>query len=104
MQVTRREIMGAAASAVAATAVRSAVARTAGTSATRRSASSAWHIGVSTYSFWHFKGEKVEVADCIERAAGMGFDGVEILHRQMSSETDAYGRSGDVARRPAGSR
>jgi len=88
MQVTRREIMGAAASALVATAVRSAVARTADTSATRRSASSPWHIGVSTYSFWHFKGEKVEVADCIDRAAEMGFDGGEILHRQMSSEGD----------------
>ena len=47
-------------------------------------------IGVSTYSFWHFRGPRVEVADCIDRAAAMGFDGVEILHRQMTSETTAY--------------
>ena len=47
-------------------------------------------IGVSTYSFWHFKPEKVEVADCIDRAAEMGFDGVEILHRQMSGESNGY--------------
>ena len=49
-----------------------------------------YRIGVSTYSFWHFKGERVEILDCIERAAQMGFDGVEILHQQMSSEENAY--------------
>jgi L-ribulose-5-phosphate 3-epimerase len=45
-------------------------------------------MGVSTYSFWHFTKERVEVADCIDRAAEMGFDGVEILHRQMSGESN----------------
>lgn len=47
-------------------------------------------IGTSTYSFWHFKGPRVEVADCIERAGRMGFDGVEILHEQMSDDSNAY--------------
>jgi sugar phosphate isomerase/epimerase len=47
-------------------------------------------IGVSTYSFWHFKGDKPEIADCIDRAAAMGFDGVEILHQQMRGEDNAY--------------
>lgn len=47
-------------------------------------------IGVSTYSFWHFSEKRVEVADCIERAARMGFDGVEILHRQMNEESNSY--------------
>ena len=50
----------------------------------------ALRIGVSTYSFWHFKGQRVEVADCIDRAAAMGFDGVEILHQQMSDESRGY--------------
>ncbi len=49
-----------------------------------------YRIGVSTYSFWHFKTERVEILDCIEQAAEMGFDGVEILHQQMSSEDNAY--------------
>lgn len=53
-------------------------------------------IGVSTYSFWHF-GRRPEgratVESCIVRAAEMGFDGVEILHRQMSSETNEYMQS-----------
>ena len=47
-------------------------------------------IGVSTYSFWHFNSERIEILDCIERAAEMGFDGVEILHRQMQDESNAY--------------
>ncbi|KPL09526.1 xylose isomerase [candidate division BRC1 bacterium SM23_51] len=50
-------------------------------------------IGASTYSFWHFSRERVEVASCIDKAAEMGFDGVEILHRQMSSESNAYVQS-----------
>jgi len=47
-------------------------------------------IGVSTYSFWHFRGPTVDVGECIEKAARMGFDGVEILHRQMTDESNAY--------------
>lgn len=47
-------------------------------------------IGTSTYSFWHFRGPKVEVGSCIDRAAEMGFDGVEILQVQLSFETNAY--------------
>ena len=47
-------------------------------------------IGVSTYSFWHFKGDKVPIEHCIDRAAEMGFDGVEILHQQMRGEDNGY--------------
>src|SRR5687767_10105880 len=47
-------------------------------------------IGVSTYSFWHFKGDKVAIETCIDRAAAMGFDGVEILHQQMRGEENPY--------------
>jgi sugar phosphate isomerase/epimerase len=50
-------------------------------------------IGVSTYSFWHFRGKpegETAVERCIERAARMGFDGVEILERQMSSDSNEY--------------
>jgi L-ribulose-5-phosphate 3-epimerase len=44
-------------------------------------------IGVSTYSFWQFRGERLGMAACIEKAAAMGFDGVEILHVQMEDES-----------------
>jgi sugar phosphate isomerase/epimerase len=47
-------------------------------------------ISVSSYSFWHFKGERVPIEKVIEHADKMGFDGVEVLHRQMSSEEPKY--------------
>jgi L-ribulose-5-phosphate 3-epimerase len=46
-------------------------------------------IGVSTYSFWQFRGERLGIGACIEKAAAMGFDGVEILHIQMDDESNA---------------
>lgn len=48
-------------------------------------------IAVSTYSFWQFRHEELrDVEKCIALSAEMGFDGVEILHRQMTDETPAY--------------
>jgi sugar phosphate isomerase/epimerase len=48
-------------------------------------------ISVSTYSFWRFKRNlKLPIETCIEEAARMGFNGVEILHRQMTSESNDY--------------
>ncbi len=49
-------------------------------------------IGVSTYSFWQFNGPKEDVSMeyCLEKAAAMGFDGVELLLVQMTSEDNAY--------------
>ncbi len=48
-------------------------------------------IAVSTYSFWRFKdGLKLPIEQCIDEAAQMGFDGVEILQRQMEKETNEY--------------
>jgi sugar phosphate isomerase/epimerase len=48
-------------------------------------------IGVSTYSFWQFRRHpKLQsIETCIDLAADMGFDGVEILHRQMTDESNA---------------
>ena len=49
-------------------------------------------IGVSTYSFWQFNGpkESVPIESCIEKAAAMGFDGIELLLVQMTSEENSY--------------
>lgn len=49
-------------------------------------------IGVSTYSFWQFNGpkENVPIEMCIEKAAEMGFDGIELLLMQMTSEENSY--------------
>ena len=49
-------------------------------------------IGVSTYSFWQFNGpkENVPIEFCIDKAAEMGFDGIEFLLVQMQSEENQY--------------
>ncbi len=49
-------------------------------------------IGVSTYSFWQFNGPKENspIEDCIEKAAEMGFDGIEFLLMQMESTENSY--------------
>lgn len=49
-------------------------------------------IGVSTYSFWQFNGpkENVPIEYCIDKAAEMGFDGIELLLVQMASEENSY--------------
>jgi sugar phosphate isomerase/epimerase len=47
-------------------------------------------LAVSTYSYWHFTPEKYPIEKVIDNAAAIGFDGVEILHRQMKNETQGY--------------
>ncbi len=48
-------------------------------------------IAVSTYSFWRFKeGLKLPIETCIDEAARMGFDGVDLLLIQMESEDNSY--------------
>lgn len=47
-------------------------------------------IAVSTYSYWHLRSDKYPVERVIDDAARLGFDGVEILHRQMTDESPAY--------------
>ena len=47
-------------------------------------------LAVSTYSYWHFRTAKYPIEQVIENAARLGFDGVEILHRQMTDESPAY--------------
>jgi len=43
-------------------------------------------FGVSTYSFWQFRKDPSPIEECIDRAARMGFDGVEILQVQMGDD------------------
>jgi L-ribulose-5-phosphate 3-epimerase len=48
-------------------------------------------IGVSTYSFWRFRDDsKLSIEECIRQSGAMGFDAVEILHRQMEGESNGY--------------
>lgn len=49
-----------------------------------------YSLAVSTYSYWHFDPVKYPIEKVIEKAAQIGFEGVEVLHRQMEDETPAY--------------
>src|SRR5256885_13992377 len=54
-------------------------------------------LGLATYSYWHFRDPKISIETVIEKAGALGFDGVDVLHRQMDIEEkaplDAAGRS-----------
>lgn len=45
---------------------------------------------VSTYSYWHFEKVKYPIEKVIENAARIGFDGVEILQRQLENTDIPY--------------
>jgi sugar phosphate isomerase/epimerase len=47
-------------------------------------------LSVSSYSYWHFKGEKFPIEKVIDEAARVGVEGIDILHRQMEGEDNAY--------------
>lgn len=40
-------------------------------------------LGIASYSYWHFRTEKVPIETVITKAAQIGVEGVDILHRQM---------------------
>jgi len=40
-------------------------------------------LAISTYSYWHFKTERVPIETVIDKAAEIGVEGLDILHRQM---------------------
>ncbi|MGC9328436.1 MAG: sugar phosphate isomerase/epimerase family protein, partial [Candidatus Hinthialibacter sp.] len=52
-----------------------------------------YKFGVSSYCYWHFRPPKVSIHGVIDRAAALGAEGVDVLHRQMDSEDPAYLRS-----------
>ncbi len=59
------------------------------TSATTVS-SSQIKLGLSTYSYWHFKPIKVAIEHVIDQAAELQVSGVDILQRQLENEESAY--------------
>jgi sugar phosphate isomerase/epimerase len=40
-------------------------------------------LGISSYSYWHFRDPKVSIETVIDKADQLGVEGVDILHRQM---------------------
>ncbi len=64
--------------------------RTTGAHGFRSAVPSNIRFAVSSYSYWHFQPTKYPIEKVIEHASDLGFDGVEILHRQMEAESVAY--------------
>ena len=56
-------------------------------------------FGVSSYSFWHFRGEPYPLENVLEDAKRMGFDGIEVLERQLG-EDDSLARLHRLRRQP----
>jgi len=54
-------------------------------------------LGISTYSYWHFKTTKVPIETVIDKTAALGVEGLDILHQQMNlpekEPLDAAGRA-----------
>src|SRR4249920_3516952 len=72
MKFTRRTFLNTAALATAGIAVNAVAAK-------RKPIK----LGISSYSYWHFKTERVRIETVIDKAAEIGVEGVDILHRQM---------------------
>ena len=47
-------------------------------------------LSISSYSYWHFRKEKFPIEKVIDEAARLGVEGIDILHRQMEAEDNAY--------------
>jgi L-ribulose-5-phosphate 3-epimerase len=90
--ITRRHLLTAAAStAIAAAALADKPSKSAVQPVPPPPARVPNRIGISTYSFWQFQHKDFrDIEKCIDLAAQFGFDGVEILHRQMEKEDNAY--------------
>src|SRR5205814_6673415 len=86
MQISRRQF-GVTAAAVG---LGGAISAQADEKANTKTTAHRNRFAVATYSFWQFRPERVEIETCLDAAAEMGFDGVEILHRQMREESNAY--------------
>jgi sugar phosphate isomerase/epimerase len=86
MPITRRSLLQSAAASFALPGFGGATLQSRASNAAPRPI----HLAVSTYSYWHFRTEKYPIEKVIDEAARLGFDGVEILHRQMADESPAY--------------
>jgi len=92
MNLKRRTFLATASCAGAALALGAPRAASAAPASTRRT-----KLGISTYSYWHFRPPKVSIETVIDKSAEIGVEGLDILHRQMDlAETeplDAAGRA-----------
>ena len=47
-------------------------------------------LGISSYSYWHFRTKRVPIETVIDKTASLGVSGLDVLHRQMDSEKPDY--------------
>src|SRR3954471_8853324 len=85
MKTSRRHFLGAASLATA------GLSLTTSHSADARK-SSGVRLAIATYSYWHFRPPKISIETVIDKAAELGAEGVDVLHRQMDSEDPTYVR------------
>jgi sugar phosphate isomerase/epimerase len=88
MSQSRRTFLTAAGTALAAGVVESPV--SASTPAPAAASPGRVKLALATYSYWHFRPPKVPIETVIDKAAALGFEGVDVLHRQMDGEDRAY--------------
>lgn len=86
---SRRAFLAAGAAAAAAATAGAAPLQTSG-SAAAASKRAPVRLALATYSYWHFRDPKVPIETVIDKAAALGVEGVDVLHRQMDSEDRAY--------------
>jgi L-ribulose-5-phosphate 3-epimerase len=96
MQLTRRHFLNSTALAGAALAAGAASPLVA-TAAAKAAPRKRLKFAIATYSYWHFRDPKVSIEQVMDKAAEIGVEGVDILHRQMDLEEkaplDAAGRA-----------
>lgn len=79
LHCSRRNFLAGTLAAAGTTLVPERIAAAASAPAARRPI----QLGISSYSYWHFRSPKVPIETVIEKAAALGVPGVDILHRQM---------------------
>lgn len=84
MKISRGQFIQAAAAGLGATILPFEI------NAKRAAPSPRIKLSVSSYSYWHFKKEKYPIEKVIDEAAKVGVEGIDILHRQMEGEDNAY--------------
>jgi len=90
-QIDRRVFMAGSVAALAGAGATSCVAEEMSRSKSTSGARRGNPIAVATYSFWRFKdGMKMPMEKCIDEAARLGFDAVDMLLIQMERDDNAY--------------
>lgn len=91
MSHSRRQFLATAGAIGAASTIPSSMtAATAAQAAKAAASQKRVKLAISTYSYWHFRTEKVPIETVIDKAAALNVEGVDVLHRQMSGEDKAY--------------